>query len=194
MYAKLSIVVSVTLALLLGAQVRTSAQEVGLFNSPKGIGAAARYYDSPDAFVSAHFYVDIYGVVTSRCSYPGYKLNVSRQYVFARIPRNGYSMTFYAGPGVTAGFVRDHDKGRGWDLVSLTSDNQGWILAVSGDAGCRFDFGGAVALDLSLMAEAGAHFRRTENEDAYTAVSTSIYNNGILQALYPQLTILFKLK
>lgn len=180
--------------LFLGFQPGARAQEVGVFNSLKGIGAAARFYDSPDAFVSAHFYVDIYGVVTSRCSYPGYKMNVSRQYVFARIPRNGYTMEFYAGPGLTAGYVRDHDKGRGWDLTSLTSDNQGWMVGISGDAGCRFDFGGAVALDLSLMAEAGAHFRRTENENTYNAVSSSIYNNGILQALYPQLTILFRLK
>ena len=180
--------------LLLCISAKSQAQEIGVFNSAKGIGAAARFYDSPDAFVSTHFFIDIYGVVTSRCSYPGYRFNLSRQYIFARLPRNGFAMVFYAGPGITAGYVRDHDKGRGWDLTSLTSDNQGWIVGISGDAGCLFDFGGNVALDLSFMVEAGAHFRRTENESTYNAVSSSIYNNGILQSLYPQLTILFKLK
>ena len=194
MYGKLNIYLSAIVSLLLISSFSGGAQDVGVFNSLKGIGAAARFADTEDAFISTHFYVDIYGVVTSRCSFPGYKANVSRQYIFKRVPCNGYSMTFYAGPGLTAGYVRDHDKGRGVDLTSLMSDNQGFILALSGDVGCRFDFGGLVALDLSFMAEAGAHMRRNEQEKDYAAANFSIYNNGILQALYPQLTILFKLR
>ena len=170
------------------------AQEAGLFSSPKGVGAVFRLPERDNVFHSATFYVDIYGVVTSRCSYPGYKLNISRQYIFSRLQRNGYSMTLYAGPGVSAGYVRDHDKGRGFDLVSLMSDNQGLMFALSGDAGCRFDFGGSVALDLSLTAEAGVHVRPNEREQSYQATYLSIYNNGLLQALYPQFTILFKIR
>ena len=170
------------------------AQEAGLFSSPKGVGGVFRLPVQDNVFHSASFYVDIYGVVTSRCSYPGYKLNVSRQYIFNRLQRDGYIMTFYAGPGLCAGYVRDHDKGRGIDLVSLMSDNQGLMFGLSGEGGCTFDFGGAVALDLSLTAEAGIHVRQNEREQNYPATYVSIYNNGLLQALYPQFTILFKLK
>ena len=170
------------------------AQEAGLFSSPKGVGGVVRLPEKDNVFHSAKFYVDIYGVVTSRCSYPGYKLNVSRQYIFNRLQREGYTMTFYAGPGVCAGYVRDHDKGRGIDFTSLMSDNQGLMFALSEEAGCRFDFGGSVALDLSLTAEAGIHIRRNEREQNYAATYVSIYNNGLMQALYPQLTILFKIK
>ena len=158
------------------------AQEAGLFSSPKGVGAVFT------------FYVDVYGVITSRCSYPGYKLNLSRQYVFKRFQRDGYNMTLYAGPGISAGFVRDHDKRRGIDFSSLMSDNQGLMFALSGDAGCRFDFDGRVALDLSFTAEAGVHVRRNEREQNYPATYLSVYNNGLMQVLYPQLTILFKIK
>ena len=60
--------------------------------------------------------------------------------------------------------------------------------------GCRFDFGGRVALDLSFATDAGLHIRRNEKEQKYMATSLSIYNNGLIQSFYPQLTILFKLK
>ena len=103
-------------------------------------------------------------------------------------------MTLYAGPGISFGYVHDHDKGRKlFDIGSLIANNDGFMFAVSGDAGCRFDFGKTIALDLSFTADAGLHVRRNEKEKSYEAASLSIYNNGLLQALYPQLTILFKL-
>lgn len=170
------------------------AQEcIGLFNSIKGFGAEARTSEVDGIFHSATAYVDIYGVATSRCSYPGLRMNVSRNYVISRSSIQDITMTFYAGPGVTAGLVRDHDKGRGLDLTSLFGNNEGVVLAISGSSGCRFDFPGRIALNLSFTADLGIHIRRYELEKGYFAPSVSIYNNGYMQALYPQLSILFKL-
>ena len=193
MYRKLNILFTALLFALTVPCPWIKAQEVGLFNSPKGIGLAFHTSEKDGEFHSAAAFVDIYGVATSRCSYPGYKVNLSRQYIFSRAPRDAWSMSFYAGPGISAGYVRDHDKGRGWDLSSLMSDNQGLMFALSGSAGCRFDFGSKVALDLSFTAEAGVHIRRNEKEKGYSAANLSIYNNGLIQIFYPQLTFLFKL-
>ena len=170
-----------------------AAQETGFFSSPKGFGAQYRFAPAEGVFHSVTALVDIYGIPTSRCSSPGYRVNFSRNYIFKEMERADVKFTLYAGPGLSAGVVRDHDKGRGLDLTSLISENPGFMLALSGDAGCRFDFGKKVALDLSFTADAGIHVRSNEKESGYNAVSLSVYNNGLLQFFYPQLTVLFKL-
>lgn len=191
---RLAHILLLALALFWAPAFSAGAQEFGLFNSPKGIGASVHLPEKDGIFHTANAYVDIYGVATSRCSYPGYKMNVSRQYVCRRFQKEGYSVSFYAGPGISFGYVRDHDKGRGFDLTSLMADNEGFALAVSGDAGFLFDFGSNVFLDLSWTAEAGIHLRRNETEKSYKAASLSLYNNGLIQAIYPQLTVLFRFK
>ncbi len=193
MYGKLRYIVLLVLFLGLAAPKSGAQESLGIFNSPKGVGAAVRFPETGGIFYSATAFIDIYGVPTSRCSYPGFKANVSRFYVLEHTGRGAAQLTFYVGPGVSAGYVRDHDKGRGIDLVSLFGDNEGIALALSGGAGCRFDFDGRVSLDLSFTGELGVHVRRNEDERSYFSPSLSIYNNGIIQALYPQLTILFRL-
>lgn len=126
--------------------------------------------------------------------YPGFRFNLSRQYVWKTLQKDDCTMSLYAGPGVTLGYVRDHNKGVWFDFTSLFKENPGFVAALSGDVGCRFDFGGRVALDLSFATDAGLHIRRNEKEQKYMATSLSIYNNGLIQSFYPQLTILFKLK
>ena len=100
----------VALYLFLAPAVIAGAQEFGLYNSLKGIGASVRLPEKDGIFHTVNAYVDIYGVATSRCSYPGYKMNVSRQYVCRRFQRDGYSVAFYAGPGISLGYVRDHAR------------------------------------------------------------------------------------
>ena len=119
------------LALCFASPFIAGAQELGLFSSPKGIGASVHFPEKDGIFHTLHAYVDIYGVATSRCSFPGYKANFSRQYVCGRFQRDGYSIAFYAGPGLSLGYVRDHDKGRGFDLTSLLADNEGMTPASS---------------------------------------------------------------
>ena len=193
MYGKKLHTVLLVFLLSLLAFPSRAQESVGLYNSFKGFGATVRFPEKDGVFHTVLAYIDIYGVPTSRCSNPGIRFNASRQYVFARKERGDVHMTFYAGPGVTAGYVRDHDKGRGFDLVSLFGNTEGIAIALSGDAGCRFDFPGPVSLDLSFTADLGIHMRRNELEWGYFAPSVSIFNNGIFHALYPQLTILFRL-
>lgn len=183
------------LVLFLGLSELTAGAQVsaGLFNSIKGVGASVVFAEHQNVFHTATAYVDIYGVATGRCSNPGFRINVSREYVLRRFSRGDVGFTFYAGPGVSAGYVRDHDKGRGIDLVSLVSDNEGIMAAVSVNTGCRLSFGGPVSLDLSFAGDLGVHMRRNEKESGYFAPSVSIFNNGWMQLLYPQLTVLFRL-
>ena len=192
MQLKLYTCLSVLLAALFCAPA--TAQDIGMYNSPKGVGAQFRFAEHDGIFHTATAFVDIYGVMTSRCQYPGYRFNFSRQYIFKKLEHDDVRMTLYAGPGISFGYVHDHDKGRKlFDIQSLIANNDGFMFAVSGDIGCRFDFGKRIALDLSFTADAGLHVRRNEKEKTYQAANLSIYNNGLLQAFYPQLTILFKL-
>ena len=192
MHARLSYAAAALLLLLPCLSIR--AQELGLYNSPKGIGVQCASGVRDGVFHTVTAFVDIYGVATSRCQYPGYRFNASRLYVLRTISAGDVNMRIYAGPGVSAGYVHDHDKGRGIDITNLISDSPGGMLAVSGEAGCRFDFGRLVSLDLSFTAEAGAHIRHNRKETGYTAAYLSIYNNGLLQAFYPQLSIFFSLR
>ena len=193
MYGKLHIALLVLSLSLVPIQL--GAQEsLGLFSSIKGVGATVRFPENNGVFHTVTSFIDIYGVATSRCSNPGIRFNVSRMYVFHRMDRGDVQLTFYAGPGASAGYVRDHDKGRGIDLKSLMADNDGFMAALSAGAGCRFDFSGKVALDLSLSGDLGIHIRRNERENGYFATSLSVFNNGWMQLPYPQLTILFKLR
>ncbi|MCH5173158.1 MAG: hypothetical protein J1D85_02995 [Bacteroidales bacterium] len=180
--------------LLLGRGFASSAQEAGVFNSPKGIGACLSTWSGGGNFCTLTAYADIYGVATSRCQYPGFRMNAMRQFTLRTLEANGMSMSFYAGTGLSAGYVRDHDKGRWVDLSSLVSDNPGVMLALSGDVGCHFDFGRSIGVDLSFTADAGVHIRRNEAEQAYRATSVSVFNNGLWQVFYPQFIIYFKLK
>ena len=188
-------VLVLALAFLCLAAIPAGAQEsLGIFNSPKGFGAEVRFPERGGAFHMARVFVDIYGVATSRCSYPGYRAIFSRQYILGQRQFDGGKATLYAGPGITAGYVRDHDKGRGVDLSSLVSDNEGFVLALNGDIGCRFDFGRLISLDLSFATDLGLHMRRNENEPDFFALNASIYNNGLIQTICPQLSIIFNLR
>ena len=181
------------LCLLVAFSQPLASQEAGFYNSPKGLGAQFRFGEQEGVFHSLTAFVDIYGVPTGRCLYPGFRMNFSRQYVIQQLNSGDMDMLFYIGPGISSGMVHDHDKGKWFDLQSLVGGNIGFMFALSADAGCRFDFGKRIALDLSFAMDAGVHMRRNENEKSYYATSLSIYNNGLLQLFYPQLTILFKL-
>lgn len=173
--------------------VNAGAQEAGFYNSPKGFGAQLRMPVSDGVSHCATAMVDIYGIPTSRCSSPGLRFNFSRMYEFSRIETPEVVYSFHAGPGISAGYVRDHVKGRGFDLTSLISENPGFMLALSGDIGCRFDFGGRISLNLSFLADIGFHVRRDEAGNS-NAANLSVYNNGLIQTFYPQLTFLYRLK
>jgi len=178
------IVLLASLSLAAGANAQNHG--IGLFSSPKGFGISygQEGKKSPEFFTTTTLYADIYGLTADRTDHPGIKFNTSRLYYLDIIEGSESSYIFYVGPGITAGYVHDFEKDYWEDFYTRLTKKAGAILALSGTAGCRIAFNRAIMLDISFTIEAGMHLR---NDDGSTKLS--LYKNGLVQALYPQLTI-----
>ena len=167
-----------------------SGVAAGIYNSPKGFGAAVQISSSEGAFDNFSLVADFSGLFTRRCDHPGVKFNYSHNYVFATTEKEGMRYQLYLGPGFTAGWLHDWEKGR-WEQTGGTAfrKNYGGMAALSGSAGCRFIFERRLTLDLFWTAEVGIHIRRNEIQET---PAISFYLNGIMQSLYPQLLIMYR--
>lgn len=141
-------------------------------------------------FENIALYAEIYGIPTGRCSSPGVKLCYSHNVILKRMEFETARLSFYAGPGVSAGYLRDAEIGKYEGTDFTLTRNPGFMAALSGTGGCHFNFCRNIALDLSFTAEIGIHVRRDEKVHS---LNLNFYRNGLLQALYPQLSILFYL-
>lgn len=179
-----ALMIAVTLALCICADAQNHG--LGLFNSPKGFGISYEQEGtkSTEFFSSYSLYADIYGLCASRTPHPGIKFNASRLYYIDIINGQQTSYIFYVGPGITAGYAHDFEKDYWLDFYKTLSKRAGAILALSGTGGCRITFNRSIMLDLSLTIEAGMHLRKENG-----STKLSLYKNGIIQTLYPQLTI-----
>ena len=174
-------------ALLFFAAV-ASAQEVsaGVYNSVRGIGASVSIPSGEFDASSLTLFADIYGIPSGRTKIPGVKFNYTRQFVFRTIEYENTLFSFYAGPGVSAGYVFDHENGAFSDYDKPLLMNQGFMAALSGSAGCLFTFSRRVVLDLFWTVEGGIHIRRDET---LGNIDLRLYRNGLTQAWMPQLAI-----
>lgn len=157
-------------------------RSLGLFNSLKGFGISYQGTRHSDLFESLDLYADIYGFPLGRAAYyPGVKLVYLHNRVFSDFSEDCCNGFFYAGVGLSAGYVRDFEKKN----LSYLANNLGFCTSVAGAAGVRFDFG-SIALDLSMEIEAGLHLRGAEYHEHNVLI---LYKNGIYQSFYPQLKI-----
>lgn len=161
----------------------------GVFNSIKGVGATVRFPSGME-FGNISLYAEIYGIPTGRCSTPGVKLCYSHNIILKGMEFETARLSFYAGPGVSVGYMRDAEIGKYEGTDFTLARNSGFMAALSGTGGCLFNFSRNIALDLSFTAELGIHVRRDEKVHS---LNMNFYRNGLLQALYPQLSILFYL-
>ena len=162
---------------------------LGVFNSPKGFGLVLETSSSADTFNSFTAYTDIYGLPMGRCLFPGYKFNYSHNKVFKTLSRDGLDYNFYIGPGVTLGYVREFEPYIHTDFQKYLSGNFGAVACASATAGCRVEFPRHVALNLSWTIEGGVFLDR--NEDNPSGFEVSLYRNGLVSVIYPQLSILY---
>ena len=91
---------------------RASAQEpntlsLGTFHSPKGIGLCLETQKEDSSFDSIDIIVDMFGILRGEYSSPGIKATYYRNIILRQYESDGCLADFYAGPGVTAGYVRD---------------------------------------------------------------------------------------
>jgi len=172
----------------LSISIAAGAQAVGIFNSGRGFGLAAQEYDKDGAaFSSFVLYADIYGLPLGRTEHPGIKGNFSRNLFIDDVKVDKAKLSFYAGPGITAGYVQDGER----SVISHEhlANNPGLVFALSGSAGCLFTFDRHLSLDLSFQLEVGFHIRKDEYMDQK---DLTLYSNGVSRAWIPQLLILYR--
>lgn len=172
---------------MLSIQSHAQRTSFGVYNSLKGIGAEVEIPNGGNEFTSLVAFAEIYGIPTGRCDKPGVKVRFSHNYVFKTFEEESTVFMLYAGPGVSAGYMRDFEVGRRIDKTLTLTRNPGVMAALSGSFGCRFSFESRIALDLSFTADLGIHARRDEE---LHNIDVRMYRNGLMQSFYPELSIL----
>lgn len=175
------IISSVLCALLLAGCLSCAAQPfLGLYNSTKGFGVnAIRSVPGQNEFDNYTLYADIYGLPLGQSAAPGGFFSYTRDYIFRTIEIDEIVFDFYAGAGVSAGYVRDRE-----------AEKMGGVFALCGDVGVRVDFSRLISIALSFRTDLGLYISK---EPASTAILFSLYKNGLIRTLHPQISILFRL-
>ena len=151
----------------------------GSFHSPKGIGLCMEFQQEQAYFDTFDIIADMFGILNGDYSRPGYKATYCRDIILKHFHQDEYKLDLYAGPGVTAGYVRDiHEP------MSI-------IAGLSGSAGCRLFFDSRrLVINLELGLDLAAEINRNNR---FKNIDLDIYKSGILHMFYPQVRILYKL-
>ena len=164
---------------------QASAQEcnslnLGTFHSPKGIGLCLDVQQESTSFDSFNVLCDLFGILRGEYSRPGVKATYYRGIILKHRDRGDFSSELYAGPGVTAGYVRDiHEP------LSL-------VAGMAGVAGYRMYFNGK---RLTISLESGIDLALELNRNnRYKKTDLKLYQAGIFHVFYPQVRILYKIK
>lgn len=175
----------VTLLILPALALHAPAQDfnslsLGTFHSPKGLGFCIESQQEEDSFDSFDIIIDMFGVLRGDYSTPGIKATYYRGIVLKHHRGDGCDADFYAGPGVTAGYVRDiHEPFSA-------------VAGMSGVIGGRLDF---YNNKLVICMEAGLDLALELNRNnRYRNIDLSLYKAGIYHVFYPQVRILYRLK
>lgn len=175
--------IAVVFSLFIACATSSAQTRAGVFNSPQGFGLCLDTGHSGDSFNSFSAYADIYGVVTGRAIYPGFKFQYLRNTAFKTFESGDAMVRIYAGAGASAGYVHDFEKRS--DHLTFLQKGLGACAAIAGDAGCMLTYSD-ISVDLSFCAEAGFH---AKSEDG--AFKLSLYRNGLYQFCYPRLRIMW---
>lgn len=172
----------VILPLLVFSAVFCHAQErkLGLFSSPDGFGVSYDRIKAEDQFLSFTAYLNCFDRMFGNGGGVGASFNFSRNFILKQWKGNAMLTSIYAGPGISAGYVRDYQE-----------NYPGIMAAASCNIGARFLFNRGIAVDLSFGAAAGFHL----NIHSDTAPPVlSVYKRGLMHIPFPQLKIMFPLK
>lgn len=155
------------------------SMSLGTFHSPKGLGACLEFQSEPTSFDSFDIIADMFGILRGDYSKPGIKATYCRDIILKHFHHDEYKLDLYAGPGVTAGYVRDiHEP---YSIVA----------GMTGAAGCRLFFDKRrLVVYLELGLDIAAEFNRNNR---YGTIDLTLYKSGIYHVFYPQVRILYRL-
>ena len=152
---------------------------IGTFHSPKGLGLCMEVWQESTSFDTFDIIADMFGVLNGSHSKPGIKATYCRDIVLKHIVREEYDLDLYAGPGITAGYVRD------------INEPLSFVAGMTGSAGCRLFFDSRrVVVCFELGVDLAAEVNRNNR---FRNVDLNIYKSGILHSFYPQVRLLWQL-
>ena len=160
----------------------------GIYNSLKGFGAVVEIEASPKSFNEFGLYADIYGFPSGRATfYPGGHAFWLHNRILGTFPVSDAQCSFYMGAGVAAGYGHDYESLRNSEHTYLVNP-MGLSAAIAVDIGLMFEFARGMALDFSLEAEGGMFI----GKDPQGSMNLGLYRNGLYNAYYPQISILWR--
>lgn len=171
---KIILVFAVMMSGLAAAAQDIAPIRLGTFQSPKGLGVCAEFQQDPSSFESVTFDADIFGIIIGNYSRPGYKFTYTHDMIVDSYDRGDCALELYAGPGITAGYVRDINK-----TYSL-------VAGISGVTGMRFLFERRLSVNLEIGADLAFTISKDER---YGTNDLSLYKTGLLHFFYPQIRI-----
>lgn len=172
------------------APARGQGIQLGIYQSPKGIGASlvldSRSGTEMDLLTLR---TDFYGVLSGRTRTIGAVLTYTHDYVFFRTEGEDFLLRAHAGAGGQAGFVHDFEKGFLSAYDRELEHNPGWMAALTGNIGVRVDFKRRLSLDVGVSISPGVHLRTDKSTGA---LLVSFYHCGIYHAYYPHLMLMYR--
>lgn len=138
-------------------------------------GTGVEYVRDIDSrtFVSYRLRMDTSSMFWSRLSSPGISAAAVFNIVFAGFEsRNGVPVSFYAGPGVSAGY--------GTDIIGPT----GMFIGLMGRVGAECRFPRGISLSLSLSPMIGGHFRIMDG-----MVNMRLFKTGLNYGVMPEVGV-----
>ena len=176
--ALVAIIVLPALGWKASAQYATSLS-LGSFHSPKGIGLCLETQQEASFFDSYNIIADMFGVLRGDYSTPGIKATYYRNIIIKHRHGTYHDSDFYAGPGVTAGYVRDIHQP--FSAVAGMAGVMGYRLYFDSK---RITICMEAGLDLALELNRNNRFRN---------INLTIYKSGYIHTFYPQVRILYRL-
>ena len=155
--------------------------EIGTMHSPKSLGFTVElpddYYHASDLFCVL---ADMHGLWDGTRPMPGVKLSYIRNVTLKEFRLDDcVEASFYSGPGLIAGVVRDSNK------------PFGFMTGLTGDVGVRLFF----PRRLVVYCEIGMDIALFVSRHPYTSgIDMTYYHSGLKNFFYPQIRIAYSLR
>lgn len=162
------------------AKESLKAPAAGGYFSIKGIGVSVSIPMPEGNFSRITLASDMEDVLTGNTDVPGVKATYCFNYCFVQADGiDNLVVYFAAGPGITAGYLRDKDNSRGP------------VFGINGSITAAFVFDKKAIISFGWSADAAMHMRKRTGADNNVI---HFYRNGLYRAFYPELRIMYYFK
>ena len=176
--------IAATLAVLFptAASAGSRVAQAGVISSPKGFGISlGTRQNDRHIYNTLDLTADLEGILRGTENTPGIKLSYLHENILkSGTIRDDVACNFYVGGGVSAGYVKDHGP---------SDRNHGAMLGLAAGVGVIFIFPGHIDIAIGFTGEFGLHLRKDER---YGNLDLSWYENGVLKAPIPQITLYYR--